>query len=238
MAKPAPRRFALIPAAGSGARFGGGAPKQYALVAGVPLLRRAIEALHGALVLDGVFVVLARDDRLYSERIGAIPGVEPLPCGGATRAESVRNGLAAIDRRVEAQDWIMVHDAARPCIDVATLHRLLSELEDEAVGGLLALPLADSLKRAEAGGAGLRVASTEAREGLWCAQTPQMFRYAILQHALRKADLAKVTDEAQAIEALGVKPRLVQGSPMNIKVTYPEDIALAEAILAQQKPRA
>jgi len=237
LANPAPHRFALIPAAGSGARFGGRAPKQYALVAGLPMLRRSIEALHGAIVLDGVFVVLAPNDRLYAEYIGTMPGVEPLACGGATRAESVRNGLAAIDRRVEAQDWIMVHDAARPCIDVATLRRLLSELEDEPVGGLLAMPLADTLKRAETG-AGLRAASTEAREGLWCAQTPQMFRYAILQHALRLADLAKVTDEAQAIEALGVKPRLVQGSPMNIKVTYPEDIALAEAILAQVKPRA
>jgi 2-C-methyl-D-erythritol 4-phosphate cytidylyltransferase len=227
----APHRFALIPAAGSGTRFGA-APKQYAPIAGVPLLKRAIEALHGAIVLDGVFVVLARDDRLYAEHIGTIPGVEPLACGGATRAESVRNALAAIEQRVEGQDWIMVHDAARPCIDVATLQRLLSELEGEPVGGLLAVPLADTLKRAEAG-AGLRASSTEPREGLWCAQTPQMFRYAILQQALRHADLAKITDEAQAIEALGVKPRLVQGSPMNIKVTYPEDIALAEAILAR-----
>jgi 2-C-methyl-D-erythritol 4-phosphate cytidylyltransferase len=237
MAKTAPRRFALIPAAGGGTRFGGGVPKQYALIAGVPLLRRAIEGLHGAVVLDGVFVVLARDDGLYAERIGTIQGVEPLYCGGATRAESVRNGLAAIDRRAEAEDWIIIHDAARPCIDVQTLHRLLRELEDEPVGGLLAMPLVDTLKRAETG-AGLRAASTEARDGLWCAQTPQMFRYAILQHALRQADLTKITDEAQAIEALGVKPRLVQGSPLNIKVTYPEDIALAEAILAQRKPAA
>lgn len=234
MAKTAPHRFALIPAAGSGARFGGGDPKQYALVAGLPLLKHAIEGLHGAVVLDGVYVVLARNDALYAERVGAIQGVEPLYCGGATRAESVRNGLAAIDRRAQAEDWIIVHDAARPCIDVTTLHRLLRELEDEPVGGLLAVPLADTLKRAETG-AGLRAASTEAREGLWCAQTPQMFRYAILQHALRQADLTKITDEAQAIEALGVQPRLVYGSPLNIKVTYPEDIALAEAILAQRK---
>jgi 2-C-methyl-D-erythritol 4-phosphate cytidylyltransferase len=237
MAKSAPRRFALIPAAGGGVRFGGGIPKQYAHVAGVPLLRRAIEGLHAAVVLDAVFVVLARDDGLYAERIGTIRGVEPLSCGGATRAESVRNALAAIDRRVEAEDWIIVHDAARPCIDVATLHRLLHELEDEPVGGLLAVPLTDTLKRAETG-AGLRATSTEARDGLWCAQTPQMFRYAILQHALRQADLTKITDEAQAIEALGIKPRLVQGSPLNIKVTYPEDIALAEAILAHRRPTA
>src|SRR5262249_4918495 len=127
--------------------------------------------------------------------------------------------------------------AARPCLDVATLHRLLTELEDEPVGGLLAVPLADTLKRAESG-AGLRAGATEAREGLWGAQTPQMFRYAILQHALRQGDLARVTDEAQAIEAQGVKPRLVQGSPSNIKVTYPEDVPLAEAIIASQRTRA
>jgi 2-C-methyl-D-erythritol 4-phosphate cytidylyltransferase len=130
-------------------------------------------------------------------------------------------------------DWVLVHDAARPCIDVGTLNRLLHDLEDEPVGGLLAIPLADALKRAETG-AGLRAMSTEPREGLWCAQTPQMFRYAILQHAFRNADLARLVDEAQAVEALGVKPRLVQGNPANIKVTYAEDIPLAEAILAQR----
>jgi 2-C-methyl-D-erythritol 4-phosphate cytidylyltransferase len=230
----APRRFALIPAAGISARFGDSVPKQYAPIAGVPLLRRAIDSLHGAVVLDGVFVVLAREDKLYAERIGAIQGVQALYCGGATRAESVRNGLAEIGRRARAEDWVLVHDAARPCLDVATLHRLLTELEDEPVGGLLAVPLTDTLKRAESG-AGLRAGATEAREGLWCAQTPQMFRYAILQHALRQADLTKITDEAQAIEAQGVKPRLVQGSPCNIKVTYPEDVPLAEAILASQR---
>jgi 2-C-methyl-D-erythritol 4-phosphate cytidylyltransferase len=232
----ATRRFALIPAAGTGARFGDRLPKQYVHIAGVPLLRRAIDSLHGAVVLDGVFVVLARDDKLYAEHIGAIQGVEALPCGGKTRAESVRNGLLQVGRRAQAEDWVIVHDAARPCLDVSTLHRLLHELEDEPVGGILAVPLGDTLKRAESG-AGLRAAATEAREGLWCAQTPQMFRYAILQHALKQADLAKVTDEAQAIETLGVKPRLVQGSPLNIKVTYPEDVALAEAILAA-RPRA
>jgi 2-C-methyl-D-erythritol 2,4-cyclodiphosphate synthase len=126
---------------------------------------------------------------------------------------------------------ILVHDAAalRRCL---TLHRLLNELEDDPVGGLLAIPLGDTLKRAEPG-AGLRVASTEDRTGLWCAQTPQMFRYAILHHALRKAVGKTITDEAQAIEALGVKPRLVLGSAANIKLTYPEDLALAEAILAR-----
>lgn len=230
----APRRFALIPAAGFGMRFGAAVPKQYVAISGLPLLRRTIDALNDAIVLEAVFVVLAPDDKLYAERIGDVRGVQALYCGGPTRGESVKNGLAAIGRQATAEDWILVHDAARPCIDVGTLNRLLHELEDEPVGGLLAVPLADALKRAETG-AGLRAMSTESREGLWCAQTPQMFRYAILQHAFRNADCARIVDEAQAVEALGVKPRLVQGNPANIKVTYAEDVALAEAILSQHR---
>jgi 2-C-methyl-D-erythritol 4-phosphate cytidylyltransferase len=230
----APRRFALIPAAGTGMRFGGDVPKQYTPLAGVPLLKQTIDALNDAIVLEAIFVVLAPQDRLYAECIGRVRGVEPLYCGGMTRAESVRNGLAAIAGRIAAEDWVLVHDAARPCVDVVTLNRLLHELDAEPVGGLLAVPLADTLKRAESG-TGLRAISTEGREGLWCAQTPQMFRYAILQHAFRRVDLDKITDEAQAVEALGVKPRLVQGSPSNIKVTYAEDVALAEAILGQRR---
>ncbi len=230
----APRRFALIPAAGTGMRFGGDVPKQYTPLAGVPLLKHTIDALNDAIVLEAIFVVLAPQDRLYAECIGRVRGVEPLYCGGMTRAESVRNGLAAIAGRIAAEDWVLVHDAARPCVDVVTLNRLLHELDAEPVGGLLAVPLADTLKRAESG-TGLRAISTEGREGLWCAQTPQMFRYAILQHAFRRVDLDKITDEAQAVEALGVKPRLVQGSPSNIKVTYAEDVALAEAILGQRR---
>jgi len=227
----AARRFALIPAAGKSDRFGGAVPKQYALLAGAPVLRRTIDALNNSIVLEALFVVLASDDKLYAERIGPVAGVVALHCGGRTRAESVRNGLARIGEVAEPDDWVLVHDAARPCVDVTTLNRLLHELEDEPVGGLLAVPLADTLKRTETG-AGLRSAGTEPRSGLWCAQTPQMFRYAILQHALKQADPATLTDEAQAVEALGVKPKLVRGSPANIKLTYPEDMALAESILA------
>jgi 2-C-methyl-D-erythritol 4-phosphate cytidylyltransferase len=232
----APRRFALIPAAGTGMRFGGGVPKQYVPLAGLPLLRRSIDALNDAVVLESVFVVLAPDDKLYVERVGKVRGVEALYCGGPTRGESVKNGLDAIGSHADADDWVLVHDATRPCVDVTTLNRLLHELEQEPVGGLLAVPLADTLKRAEAG-AGLRAMSTESRDGLWCAQTPQMFRFAVLQHAFRNADIARITDEAQAVEALGIRPRLVQGSASNIKITYPEDVALAEAILEQRRTR-
>jgi len=226
----------LIAAAGTSARFGGPEPKQYVLLAGRPLLAHAIAALNESVVLEAIFVVLASDDKLYDERVGKIAGVVPLRCGGRTRAESVRNALAAIGDRVVAEDWVLVHDAARPCIDVATLNRLLHELEDEPIGGLLAIPLADTLKRSETG-AGLRCADTDERPGLWCAQSPQMFRYAILNHAFRQADLAAINDEAQAVGALGLKPRLVQGSSSNIKVTYPEDLELAAAILAGRRPR-
>ena len=231
-----PRRFALIAAAGTSARFGGPEPKQYVLLAGRPLLAHTIAALNESVVLEAIFVVLASDDKLYDERVGKIAGVVPLRCGGRTRAESVRNALTAISDRVVAEDWVLVHDAARPCIDVATLNRLLHELEDEPIGGLLAIPLADTLKRSETG-AGLRCADTDERPGLWCAQSPQMFRYAILNHAFRQADLAAISDEAQAVGALGLKPRLVQGSSSNIKVTYPEDLELAAAILAGRRPR-
>jgi 2-C-methyl-D-erythritol 4-phosphate cytidylyltransferase len=227
----ATRRFALIAAAGPSVRFGGGVPKQYMPIAGVPMLAHTIAALNQSIVLESIFVVLPRGDKQYAERIGTIAGVVPVYEGGATRGESVRNGLAAIGKRAAAEDWVLVHDAVRPCIDVTTLNRLLHELEEEPVGGLLAVPLCDTLKLAEVG-AGLRAATTERRDGLWCAQTPQMFRYAILNHALRRADVPQLLDEAEAVEALGVKPRLVHGSPANIKVTYPEDIALAEAILA------
>lgn len=212
-------------------RFGGSMPKQYVPIAGRPLLAHTIAALNESIVLEAVFVVLAKDDRLYTDQIGAMPGVVPVFDGGRTRAESVKNGLAAIGKFAHPEDWVLVHDAVRPCIDVGTLNRLLNELEDEPVGGLLAIPLGDALKRGETG-AGLRVASSESRDGLWCAQTPQMFRYAILNHALRQADLSRTVDESQAVEALGVKPRLVQGNPANIKVTHPEHVGLAEAILA------
>jgi 2-C-methyl-D-erythritol 4-phosphate cytidylyltransferase len=236
MTAPAPRRFGLIAAAGESSRFGGAEPKQYALLAGVPVLRHTIRALNESIALDAVFVALAQDDRLYEERIGEVSGVVPLYCGGPTRAASVANALVKVGERAAAEDWVLVHDAARPCVDVTTLQRLLNELEDEPVGGLLALPVADTLKRAEAG-AGLRVAATADRTGMWCAQTPQMFRYAILQHAFRQADGKSMTDESQAVEALGVNPRLVLGSAANIKVTYPEDLELAEAIFARRKAR-
>jgi 2-C-methyl-D-erythritol 4-phosphate cytidylyltransferase len=158
--------------------------------------------------------------------------VVALRCGGATRLESVANGLDAMLDRVRANDWVLVHDAARPCIGVDALSRLVSEVGDDAVGGLLAMPMADTLKRADTDDA--RVQCTEDRRRLWCAQTPQMFRYALLREAIERARGSAMTDDAQAVEALGIKPKLVRGSASNLKITYTDDLALAEAVIAMR----
>lgn len=222
--------FALIPAAGGGARMGAELPKQYLELAGRPLIAHAIERLCAQPRIAQVFVVLAPGDSHFArfDWRRFAPRLEPLYCGGETRAASVFNGLLAARDAIAAADWVLVHDAARPCLHAADLGRLIEELDDDATGGLLAIPVADTLKRASREGLVLR---TEARNHLWQAQTPQMFRYRLLLEALRAADPVLITDEASAIENLGLKPRLVMGSARNLKVTYPEDLALAELIL-------
>jgi 2-C-methyl-D-erythritol 4-phosphate cytidylyltransferase len=175
-----------------------------------------------------VFVVLAADDKTFASEdwSGLSMRVSPLYCGGATRHESVRNGLAAA--KLQRDDWVLVHDAARPCLPEEDLRLLMHECKDDAVGGLLALPAADTVKRADAD---RRVAATEDRSRIWLAQTPQMFRAGLLGEALARAS-GIFTDEAAAIEAMGLKPKLVAGSRRNIKVTFQEDVAIAEAILS------
>ena len=225
--------FALIPAAGSGTRFAGGAPKQFATLAGKPMLWHAIRAVCVPPV-ETVFVVLAPGDHAFGKGDwSAFDGrLEPLYCGGESRRDSVFNGLVAAMADMSHDDWILVHDAARPCLPEKDLKSLVSECLTDQVGGLLALPIADTVKRAAKDEAGTqRVDATEDRAQLWLAQTPQMFRAGLLAQALRQAS-PRVTDEAQAVEALGVKPRLVAGSRENLKVTWPEDLAIAEAILA------
>ena len=226
--------YALIPAAGAGARMGAATPKQYLQIAGRPLLYHALRAMARHPDVTRVFVVLAPDDahfrRLDWQDLGA--KLAPLYCGGATRAASVLNGLLAARDAIGAREWVLVHDAVRPCLGRSALDRLFAEIGEDDTGGLLALPVADTVKRADRDA---RVSSTEPRDSLWLAQTPQMFRYRVLLDALRGADPATVTDEASAIERLGLKPRLVMGDARNIKVTYPEDLALAEAILKAQR---
>ena len=224
--------FALIPAAGSGTRLARGTPKQYARLAGRAMLWHALRAVCVPQVV-AVFVVLAANDEQFGREDWTAFGekVQPLYCGGETRRDSVLNGLAAVLGDVDADDWMLVHDAARPCLPAADLRRLIGEGEGDAIGAILALPIADTVKRAGKDEAGVqRVAATEDRAQLWLAQTPQMFRAGLLLQALSRT--SEATDEASAVEALGLRPRLVLGSRENLKVTYPEDVTIAEAILS------
>src|SRR5512143_1336623 len=236
------RLVALVPAAGGGRRFGGEAPKQYALLDGRPLLACTLDRLAAALSPFDVVVALASEDVHYDAAVGPRPGVVALRCGGDTRAATVGNALAALAARCGDDDWVLVHDAARPCVPQEALLRLVAELGDDAVGGLLAVPVADTLKR-EDRETPARVLCTEDRSGLWQAQTPQLFRYGVLRQAFARPGALATTDEAQAVEALAAsgacaRPWLVAGSTLNIKVTYPGDLALAAAILAAQEKTA
>ena len=225
------QHYAIVPAAGSGARFGSETPKQYLPLAGRPLIFHTLAALCRHPAIARVWVVLSPGDEWWREYDWSVLGskLETVFCGGATRAESVANGLKAASLAAQDDDWMLVHDAARPCLSAAMLDALVAELAQDPVGGILAVPVADTLKRADAA---QRVAETVPRDGLWQAQTPQMFRYGLLQKAL--AATRDVTDEAGAIEALGLAPRLVKGDGSNLKVTYPADLALAEAILGSR----
>ena len=223
------RHIALVPAAGSGARFGSETPKQYLTLSGKPMIFQTLCALCRCSAIDEVWVVLSAGDGWWSgfDWTPLGPKLHAVFQGGATRAETVRNGLMAMAGAVDEDDWVLVHDAARPCLSPAMINRLLAELDADPVGGLLAVPVADTLKQSDGG---QRVVATVPRDGLWQAQTPQMFRYGVLKSAL--AQSAAVTDEASAVEAAGWSPRLVCSDSTNLKVTYPGDLALAELILA------
>jgi 2-C-methyl-D-erythritol 4-phosphate cytidylyltransferase len=230
----APRCLALVPCAGVGTRAGQGGPKQYAPLAGRSVVAHTLAALAACPALHATLVVLAPDDAGFESHAPAFRGERAwvARCGGATRAASVTAGLQALrERGARDDDWVLVHDAARCLLQPAWVQRLVDACRDDAVGGLLALPLADTLKAADADG---RIAATLPRDGKWLAQTPQMFRLGLLQRALREAGPG-VTDEASAIEALDVTPRLkpllVPGELENLKVTWPGDFALAARLL-------
>jgi 2-C-methyl-D-erythritol 4-phosphate cytidylyltransferase len=222
------RYFGLVPAAGSGSRFGVEGPKQYSTLRGKPMLYHAVERLLAAPQVEIVFAVLAPADVEFRRHDWTAFGerLAPLYCGGASRRESVLNGLVACASAVDPDDWMLVHDAARPCLGQAELRRLIEQAGGDEIGGILAVPVADTLKRADDEG---RILETEPRDHLWQAQTPQMFRHEMLLRALR--DRPHVTDEAAAVEALGYKPRLVEGSTRNLKVTFPADLEMAERLL-------
>ncbi|MEP6607889.1 MAG: 2-C-methyl-D-erythritol 4-phosphate cytidylyltransferase [Burkholderiaceae bacterium] len=222
------RYFALIAAAGVGARMGSGAPKQYLRMGQRTMLEHSITAMLADARVVRVFIAVAPADDHWRALRAEAERTEFLPVGGDSRAHTVRNALAAIAGRVHQDDRVLVHDAARPCLDPPDLARLIDQVGDDDRGGLLALPVADTLKRGEDG----HVVATVARDGLWCAQTPQMFRFESLRAALDVQSLNGVTDEASAVERNGSFPMLVHGRASNIKVTTAEDFALACAILA------
>jgi len=249
----------VIPCAGVGSRAGTALPKQYKTVAGHNLLHFTLAAFDACSELTQTLVVLAPDDTHFDPRRFAGLRYAVRRCGGATRHASVLNGLYALaEFGARDHDWALVHDAARAGITPALIRALVAEVKDDPVGGIVALPLADTLKRVAsddlfgdpaaegpADNAAIpakavpRIGKTEPRDGLWLAQTPQMFRLGLLRDALERAqqDGFSVTDEASALERLGHQPRLVQGNLRNFKVTYPEDFALAEAMLAKPAGR-
>lgn len=220
---------ALIAAAGSGSRFGAIQPKQYVMLAGRPVIAHVLNAFQNAASVNHVHAVIAPQDDHFAD---LFPTSSALRCGGASRMESVRNALLALRSGQggdppDAEDWILVHDAARPNITAALIDHLVSAVANDAVGGLLALPVVDTLKSEQSG----RVAATVSRSGLWQAQTPQMFRFSILLKALSDCAPGQFTDEASAIEALGLSPLLVTGSSRNFKLTLPDDLLIAEAMM-------
>lgn len=211
-------------------------PKQYLALNNHPMIYYAIRTLYHDPHISQIFVVLAPSDNEwfkydwseFSEKLVVFK------CGGDTRAQSVLNGLSEAKQKklVDENDWILVHDAARPCLASNQLEKLIHEVANDEVGGLLAVPVADTLKRSNTE---QRVAYTESRESLWQAQTPQMFRYHLLSKALHQTASTTITDDASAVEALGFRPKLVASDAYNFKVTYRQDVSLAELILQQRK---
>lgn len=205
--------------------MGGTTPKQYLDIAGQPILRYTVQAFLAAAEIAHTYVVVSADDAYVEKALAGLQCVSILRCGGATRRASVANGLRAIATFVGEQDWVLVHDAARPGLTPELIAKLIARVGEHPVGGLLALPVVDTVKRVTDG----RV-ETIAREGLWLAQTPQMFRHGVLSAALMAAK--EVTDESSAIELAGLIPLLVEGHACNSKVTSPSDLAVVQPYLA------
>jgi 2-C-methyl-D-erythritol 4-phosphate cytidylyltransferase len=207
--------------------MGAGSPKQYLPIGGKPMLRHTLDAFVSSPLIAHTYVVVSVDDPVI-DTVVPPKGVTVLRCGGDSRLESVRNGLWALDRELHANDWVLVHDAARPGLNGELIEKLIRETGEHPVGGLLALPVVDTVKRAIND-----ELATVSRDGLWLAQTPQMFRFRLLLDALEAAtDPSTITDDASAVEALGLAPKLVEGHPRNLKVTLPADIRIAEMYLA------
>ncbi|MEQ8230770.1 MAG: 2-C-methyl-D-erythritol 4-phosphate cytidylyltransferase [Gammaproteobacteria bacterium] len=234
MNERAPARvFAVVPAAGIGRRMGSEMPKQYLALAGRTVLEQTLLRIAGHVAVAQVAIAISPDDDRFAALAPRLPAACRVVTGGAERCHSVLAGLDAFAAVAGDTDWALVHDAARPCVRGADIDRMLEDLAGHAVGGILAVPVRDTLKRCDGDG---NIAATVDRSNLWHALTPQMFRFGTLRRALRDALDAGlvVTDEAQAIEHGGLVPRVVAGHADNIKITHPADLALAEQILAAQ----
>ena len=230
--------WAILPAAGIGRRMGSSTPKQYQLVNGVPVIALTLRRLAAVGSIARIVVVLHPRDSHWESLEIAKQFLDEQPriastTGADERQESVLNGLRALDRLAQDDDWVLVHDAVRPCVELADIERLIESLQADAVGGLLATPVDNTLKQVDEG---LRVTSTVDRSRYWNALTPQMFRYGLLKTAMEKvvAEKLAITDEAAAMELLGNRPKIVEGSKFNIKITHDADLELAAMILKRQ----
>ncbi len=224
----------LIPAAGRGTRYGGAIMKQYLPVCGKAVLAHTISLFQFHPMITGITVILAEDDQWFESSVGNLAASVETVVGGETRAQSVRNGLQhVLDNHPEA-DWVLVHDAARPCLSPVSLDRLLDQGLQSPDGAILAMPIGDTLKRI---GDDQEITATVDRKGLWAAQTPQLFPTKALADAIDAAHRAgrALTDEASAMEFVGIKPKLVMSSVANIKITHPTDLAIAEALLGRKQ---
>lgn len=231
-ASKAPRYWAILPAAGKGSRFSSSRPKQYLSFLNKTVMQHSVDRIC-QLPIAGCVLAISPDDCTGKTLHFAQPELLHWVNGGAERMDSVLGAMHYLQQYARAQDWVLVHDVARPCILASDLQRLLDSLSQDHVGGILAVPVRDTLKRAHAG----QVIETVARDHLWQCQTPQMFRFGLLLEALQQVKVQQhlVTDEAGAIEQLGLPVKLVSGSSTNIKITYPEDLALAAAIIQAQQ---
>ena len=227
------RCWAVVPAAGSGSRFGAATPKQYVMLAGKAVIEHSLAALCRSQCINAVVVAVAANDTTFATLPISREAKVQCCTGGADRARSVLAALKVLDGQAASDDWILVHDAARPLLTTADIQQLYQALQQQSCGGLWAQPVADTLKQVQAG----CVTATLDRNSIWRAQTPQLFRFGLLRKALQQA-LAQglaISDEASALEAAGYQPVVVPGPAANIKITWPEDITLAEFYLRQQK---
>lgn len=230
---PVPRYWCVVPAAGVGARMGADVPKQYLPLLHKTILEHTLERMLQLPGLVGMLLALSREDNYWDQlslsRDARITRVD----GGVERSHSVLNALVALSGQAAESDWVLVHDAARPCVTLASVHHLCKQLEQDSLGGILAVPVSDTIKRVDSA---CQIIQTVDRSNLWQAQTPQLFRYGVLRACLTRslAEGQQLTDEASAMEYCGYAPRVVAGRSDNIKITRAEDLALATTILQQQ----